>query len=129
MIEDKSSCTKVTLVRALFMTNAYITLQKTYIALAHINKTKKQPLYVKSSAQPYAKRKQDKRYWTYKWKQLRKTYLAYNPTCVVCGWAATVVDHITPVSQGGNFWRGPFQAMCKPCHQRKSAKEQAGTRK
>lgn len=101
--------------------------RKTYTYVAHINRKNRRALHSKLSAQPYAKRKQDKRYWTYKWKQLRKIFLAHNPVCVKCGWTATVVDHIRPVTQGGDFWHGPFQAMCKSCHQRKSAKEKAGT--
>lgn len=94
--------------------------------MAHVNKNKRQSLHSKSLAQPFAKRTQDKRYWSTWWRTFRKAYLKLHPLCVKCEWPATVVDHIRPVSQGGDFYRGPFQAMCKSCHNRKSAQEQAG---
>ena len=100
---------------------------KTYIYMAHVNKKARQALHSKSLAKPFAKRTQDKRYWSTWWRTFRRTYLKRNPLCAHCEWPATVVDHIRPVSQGGDFYRGPFQPLCKSCHMRKSAQERAGT--
>ena len=44
-----------------------------------------------------------------------------------CRRPAVVVDHIKPFNQGGEFWDpGNHQAMCKSCHDRKTAKEPGG---
>lgn len=65
------------------------------------------------------------------WRRERETYLAAHPVCVQCEAAgrvvlATVVDHIQP-HQGQTdpkFWdRTNWQALCKPCHDRKTARE------
>lgn len=75
-------------------------------------------------------------YWT-KWKRLRKAFWhteanrqgMAHPLCVSCEkkgriTLATDVDHITPISQGGN--KEDFdnmQVLCKSCHARKSRSE------
>ena len=68
-----------------------------------------------------------------RWQKARATYLANHPTCVACAargmlTAASVVDHITP--HKGNtelFWSvDNWQAMCKPCHDAKTAREDGG---
>ena len=67
---------------------------------------------------------QDKRYWSYAWRRARIGFLGKHPTCVVCERLATVVDHIHPVTQGGEFWdRNNWQPMCEPCHNAKSSSE------
>lgn len=67
------------------------------------------------------------------WSKVRTVYLKSNPLCVICMKdghikAANVVDHIKP--HKGNlelFWDvHNFQALCKPCHDRKTAKEDGG---
>lgn len=65
----------------------------------------------------------DKRYNTQRWRKFSKNYLTRHPICVDCGKLSKVTDHITPVSQGGSFWGGPFQALCHSCHNRKSSSE------
>ena len=96
--------------------------------MAHVNKTPRQSLHSKRLAKPFAKRTQDKRYWSTLWRKLRKAWLKQSPVCVACGWTANVVDHIRPVSQGGAFYdRNNLQSLCTSCHNRKSAKEKAGT--
>jgi 5-methylcytosine-specific restriction protein A len=69
-------------------------------------------------------------YKTARWRRLRKRVLSRNPLCVECErqgriTPATVVDHIIP--HKGNlelFWdEDNLQALCKPCHDRKTAKE------
>ncbi len=66
-----------------------------------------------------------------RWQKARKGFLARHPLCVTCDLknivtAATVVDHIKP--HRGNqslFWdRNNWQALCKPCHDRKTATEE-----
>ena len=66
----------------------------------------------------------EKRYNTTQWRQYRRTFLSRNPLCVQCGRVATVVDHITPVRLGGEFWAPDnHAAMCAACHNAKSGSE------
>lgn len=65
-------------------------------------------------------------YNTPQWRRARAAYLAQNPLCVRCGGLSEVVDHIRP--HRGNyaaFWdaEGNWQALCKRCHDRKTATE------
>lgn len=61
-------------------------------------------------------------YWTQRWRTISKTQLTVEPLCRMCMaedmiTPATVCDHVTP--HRGNpemFWNGPFQSLCKPCH-------------
>ena len=70
-----------------------------------------------------------KRGYTGRWQRVSKRFLADNPCCVACERAgytteATVVDHVIP--HKGNqtvFWdESNWQALCKPCHDRKTGK-------
>lgn len=64
------------------------------------------------------------------WRKTRARFLADNPLCAVCllngrTTAATEVDHIIP-HQGDQYLfndPGNLQALCKPCHSRKTATE------
>src|SRR5262249_8844577 len=49
------------------------------------------------------------------WKVRAHAFLAEHPGCLGCGNAASIADHITPLSCGGHF-DGPLQALCQPCH-------------
>lgn len=69
-------------------------------------------------------------YKTVRWQRLRKKVLLASPLCSECArqgkiTPATVVDHIVP--HKGNlelFWdENNLQALCKSCHDRKTAKE------
>jgi len=59
-------------------------------------------------------------------------FLSENPLCVMCKRQGKVkgsyiVDHIEP--HRGNvdkFWAGPFQALCKECHDRHKKMEEQG---
>ncbi|MDE5583124.1 MAG: HNH endonuclease [Ruminococcus sp.] len=71
-----------------------------------------------------------KRGYNSKWQKRRKIFLNKNPLCECCRkngrfTMATVVDHI--VSHKGNeklFWdESNWQALCKPCHDRKTFNE------
>lgn len=71
-----------------------------------------------------------KRGYDAKWRKYRKYYLCRNPLCVRCleksiNKAATVVDHIIPHKGDFElFWdSNNHQALCKPCHDMKTAKE------
>lgn len=67
------------------------------------------------------------------WQRARKGYLAHHPLCVHCladgtVTAASVVDHIVP-HRGDQtlFWdHDNWQALCKACHDRKTATEDGG---
>lgn len=68
-----------------------------------------------------------------KWRRERADYLRDNPLCVRClddehVVAATVVDHIVPHKGDQKlFWRrSNWQALCKTCHDRKTATEDGG---
>lgn len=70
-----------------------------------------------------------KLYKTQRWRKLRQRYLIDNYECRECRRygkyaPATVVDHIKPVSMGGEFWdEDNLQPLCKYCHNSKSARE------
>lgn len=54
--------------------------------------------------------------------------------CRICGTrdivtAATIVDHIVPLSQGGSDERSNKQGLCEPCHDEKSKAERAAQRR
>lgn len=86
-----------------------------------------QPAPVKREYAPHAAR--DSRYDTAAWQRVRATQKTKQPLCEECKskgriTAATVVDHITPVRLGGDFWdTANHQSLCRPCHQAKSASE------
>lgn len=62
------------------------------------------------------------------WQRLRLLILDRDPICCECGRAAsTEVDHKVPMSQGGSTDDPDNLAgICKPCHGRKSVKEDGG---
>jgi len=60
----------------------------------------------------------------------RRSILSDEPLCRICAnanrvTAATVVDHIVPLFQGGTDDRTNKQALCTPCHDIKSKAERA----
>jgi 5-methylcytosine-specific restriction protein A len=66
--------------------------------------------------------------YTYRWQKLRSAFLTKHPLCTACDHIATVVDHIRP-HRGDQvlMWSWDnLQAMCKPCHDRKTATEDGG---
>lgn len=69
-----------------------------------------------------------------KWQAARLGYLQHHPLCVHClakghVTASIVCDHIVP-HRGDPvlFWdfENNIEALCKPCHDRKTAKEDGG---
>lgn len=71
-------------------------------------------------------------YGTPRWKGIRRHQLTIEPCCRKCAalgrvTIATVCDHVEP-HRGDmvKFYAGPFQSLCKPCHDRvKQAEERA----
>ena len=59
----------------------------------------------------------------YAWQQRRKAGLLREPTCRMCGKAATDRDHKIPKSQGGSDDDSNTWSLCKTCHARKTARE------
>jgi len=68
-------------------------------------------------------------YNTSRWQKTRKAHLQANPLCVMCSeegrvTAATVVDHIKRVRDGGGFYDpSNHQGLCSRHHAAKSASE------
>lgn len=61
-------------------------------------------------------------YWTPRWKAIASAQLRMEPHCRKCAArglkvSATICDHVER-HRGGpvRFWAGPFQSLCKPCH-------------
>lgn len=74
-----------------------------------------------------------KRGYGRRWQKVSKAYLANHPFCVRCldkgiHTHATVVDHIKPHKGDMSlFWdKNNWQALCKQCHDRKTATEDGG---
>ncbi len=66
---------------------------------------------------------------TYRYRVLRRGYLARNPLCTSCKrtgriTAARELDHIKPIQWGGDFWEeSNWQGLCVECHEAKTAAE------
>jgi len=82
---------------------------------------------IKKERKPFESkpRERSREYNTRQWQKLRMSVLMDEPLCRKCKIkAATVVDHIRPVRQGGDFWNPEnLQPLCKWCHNSKSGKE------
>ena len=69
-----------------------------------------------------------------RWRKLRLMVLSGEPLCRVCRadgrvTAATLVDHVTPKSQGGSDHPTNLQPLCAPCHDAKTSGERHGLRR
>ena len=55
---------------------------------------------------------------TRRWRNLRAAKLRAAPACELCGNADAVeVDHIEPLSEGGDRWAwGNLRSVCDDCH-------------
>lgn len=70
--------------------------------------------------------------YDHKWRKARRLFLMANPLCVICQaqgrvTPANTVDHIIP-HRGDKiaFWdESNWQALCAPCHNRKTQEEMA----
>lgn len=60
------------------------------------------------------------------WQRLRRMYLRRYPVCEKCGAPATEVHHVHALVDGGpRLCYDNLQALCKPCHSRKTARAMA----
>lgn len=60
------------------------------------------------------------------WEKLRRVYITQHPVCEVCGQApAEDVDHIMPIDVRPELRlvESNLQAICRPCHNRKTKRE------
>ena len=68
------------------------------------------------------------------WRAVRAAFLREHPVCARCAGrgrvvAAVVADHVLPLKDGGaRFDWANLQALCVPCHNRKTAGETAKRR-
>ena len=71
-------------------------------------------------------------YNTARWRRLRRQQLASSPLCVYSledeiVTEATVCDHVDPhKGDPEKFWLGPFQSLCKRCHDSRKQREELG---
>jgi hypothetical protein len=65
------------------------------------------------------------RFFTITWRQIRfRAFRRDSWTCVKCGRRAREVDHIIPLSEGGNeFDLNNCQSLCRTCHLQKTISE------
>ena len=74
-------------------------------------------------------------YQSKQWRMLRRYYIKSNPLCEQCSrenktTAGQCVDHIKPISLGGNrIDESNLQTLCNSCHAKKSAAEGVEYRK
>ena len=75
--------------------------------------------------------KETKRFYSRsQWQKLRKLQLSRQPVCQGCGKLANVVDHITPINEGGDpIAFGNLQSLCSSCHNTKTMKETMAKRR
>lgn len=62
-----------------------------------------------------------KLYKTARWQRIRAAQLAKHPICARCKKAgritvATVCHHLDKDSKATDFFKGPFESSCAPCH-------------
>lgn len=73
-----------------------------------------------------------KLYHSAAWLKIRAYQLQIEPMCRMCAeqgrvTVATVCDHIEPHrGDPAQFYAGPFQSLCKPCHDRHAQRRDEG---
>ena len=85
---------------------------------------KQRPWLTGQNVASHDRKERNKFYQTTQWRKLRNMFIKENPLCVECEDIARVVDHITPISDGGDAlsWQN-LQSMCHKCHNSKSGRE------
>jgi 5-methylcytosine-specific restriction endonuclease McrA len=65
-----------------------------------------------------------------RWRELRRQILTANPLCVYCGAPASELDHVVPLSMGGDpFALENLVSSCKRCNSSKGARLAAAARR
>ena len=65
-----------------------------------------------------------KRGYDYRWEKVRSLHLANEPLCRMCSRPADLVDHITPIRDGGERLDDDnLQSLCRRCHDAKTAED------
>lgn len=65
-----------------------------------------------------------KAYKSERWRKLSIAYRKRHPICAVCGELSQETDHKIPVRKGGDMWSWKnLQALCKPCHSKKTIED------
>jgi 5-methylcytosine-specific restriction enzyme A len=64
------------------------------------------------------------------WRRIRLAHLRREPTCRFCAErgrvnAATEVDHIVALADGGSHADSNLRSLCKPCHSGRTARDQS----
>lgn len=67
-----------------------------------------------------------KRGYGRKWRVIRAAFLKAHPRCEACGASASEADHRTPRAAGGSDAWANLRPLCKPCHSRKTARQDGG---
>ena len=86
-------------------------------------------VFKKKSSKSYSKPEHAKLYYSRRWRGLRNLFIRRNRLCINCKdnnliVEGELVDHIKPISEGGDFYEwSNLQTLCNPCHRKKSAKE------
>ncbi|MHC4695893.1 MAG: HNH endonuclease [Planctomycetota bacterium] len=86
---------------------------------------------LRARQRPAVNAKRTTRVYDRRWQRVRAVKVAQDPLCEECGrhgrtTATTEVDHIIPIRQGGAVYDlANLQSMCKPCHSRTTARENA----
>ena len=97
--------------------------------MPNIPRKQRKRYYIDREAQGRRKRKNRKVYNSAQWKRIRKIQLNQMPICEQCDKEgltvpARVVDHITPINEGGQIYSlDNLQSLCDSCHNKKSGKE------
>ena len=63
-------------------------------------------------------------YHSSQWKKLREMFLSKHPFCVECKRKGYFIDHIIPISEGGEMYNeSNLQTLCKSCNGRKTVNQ------
>lgn len=93
-----------------------------------LDKTKR--IFNKEKAREYDRQRGTaaERGYDHSWRKYREQFLKRNPKCVMCGAKATVCDHILPHKGNKILFNARFnhQALCRPCHDRKTRQHDMG---
>ena len=59
------------------------------------------------------------------WRELRRAYIADVGVCAACGSTSGPwdLDHVVPITDGGEWWGANLQLLCRPCHIEKTRRE------